>query len=166
MYRSGDLVVYGSMGVCRVEGISHPDSGSDKAFYILAPLCQSGTVYTPVEPGKIPLRAVMTKDEALALLEQLPSIHAEPFRERTIQQLTHRYQSVLQSGGAPELLTLILSVHRKRQEAQTQNRRLGMVDDRFGRQAERLLFGELAAALELSVDEVSALIAAKLSADD
>ena len=163
MYRSGDLVVYGSMGVCRIEGISRPDNNG-KEFYVLAPLCQSGTVYTPVDSGKIPLRAVMTKDEALALLDRIPSIQAEGFRERTIQQLTHRYQSILQSGSATELLTLILSVHRKRQEAQAQNRRLGMVDDRFGRQAERLLFGELAAALDMDIAEVSDIIFGSFSA--
>lgn len=161
MYQTGDLVVYGSIGVCRVEGISHPDPNSEKQFYCLAPLYQSGTIYTPVEPGKVPLRPAMTAEEANALLDQLPSVHAEVYKERTLQQLAQKYQSILQSGDPLQLLTLILSVARKRQQSEAQGRRLGMVDERFGKQAERLLFGELAVALDMPIDAIPAYVAAR-----
>ena len=41
-----------------------------------------------------------------------------------------------------------MSIHAKRRQAESQNRRLGMVDERYLKQAEQLLFGELAAALD------------------
>ena len=41
-----------------------------------------------------------------------------------------------------------MPIHAKRRQAESQNRRLGMVDERYLKQAEQLLFGELAAALE------------------
>lgn len=162
MYQIGDLVVYGSMGVCRVDGFSQPDSRDNKQFYCLSPLYQPGVVYTPVEPGKIPLRPVMTAEDASALLEQIPQIGTEVIKERTLQLLSQRYQSVLQSGDSLQLLTLILSVQEKRRQAELQNRRLGMVDERFCRQAERLLFGELAVALSMPIEEVPNCIAARL----
>jgi len=162
MYQVGDLVVYGSIGVCRVDGVSCPDPDSNKQFYQLAPLYQAGVIYTPVEPGKIPLRPVMSREDALALVDQIPSVHAEVYRERTLQLLAQRYQSTLQTGDPLQLLTLTMSVYRKRQQAESQNRRLGMVDERFGRQAERLLFGELAVALEISVNDVPAYISARI----
>ena len=40
-----------------------------------------------------------------------------------------------------------MSIYAKRCQAEQHNRRLGLVDERYGRHAERLLFGELAAAL-------------------
>ena len=89
----------------------------------------------------------------------IPTIEPEVFRERTLQQLSKHYQSMLQSGMCRELLKLTMSVYRKRRQAEEQNRRLGMVDERFCKQAERLLFGELAAALEIPVDRVPDFIA-------
>ena len=162
MYQIGDLVVHGSMGVCRVEGFSQPNSRDQKQFYCLSPLYQPGVVYTPVESSKVPLRPVMTAEDASALLEKIPQIGTEVIKERTLQLLSQRYQSVLQSGDSLQLLTLILSVREKRRQAELQNRRLGMVDERFCRQAERLLFGELAVALSMPVEEVSACITARL----
>ena len=45
MFQPGDLVVYGSTGVCRVEEITHPNmTGADrnKAYYMLNPLYPAG----------------------------------------------------------------------------------------------------------------------------
>ena len=163
MYQIGDLVVYGSIGVCRVDGFSHPDSSSSKLFYCLSPLYQTGVIHTPVESGKVPLRPVMTAEAANDLLSHLSGIHVEIYKERTIQQLAQKYQSVLQTGDPLQLLSLSLSVQEKRRQAEAQNRRLGMVDERYGRQAERLLFGELAVALNMSMDEIPQLISSRLA---
>ena len=163
MYQIGDLVVYGSIGVCRVDGFSHPDASGSKLFYCLSPLYQSGVIHTPVESAKVPLRPVMTSDDANHLLSQLSSVHVEIYKERTIQQLAQKYQSVLQTGDPLQLLSLILSVQQKRKQAETQNRRLGMVDERYGRQAERLLFGELAVALNMYIDDIPHLISDRLA---
>ena len=161
MFQQGDLVVYGATGVCRVEGFGNPDprDRSGREFYLLKPLYQDGVVYTPAEGGKVPMRPVMTREEAMALIGAIPTIEPEVFRERTLQLLSQRYQSMLQSGSCRELLKLTMSVYRKRRQAEEQNRRLGMVDERFCKQAERLLFGELAAALEIPVDQVPGFIA-------
>ena len=163
MYQIGDLVVYGSIGVCRVDGFSHPDGGGSKLFYCLSPLYQPGVIHTPVESEKVPLRSVMTAAAAEALLSQLTTIRVEIYKERTIQQLAQKYQSVLQTGDPLQLLSLSLSVQQKRIQAEAQNRRLGMVDERYGRQAERLLFGELAVALDMSIDDIPHLIFSRLN---
>ena len=158
MYQIGDLVVYGSIGVCRVDGFSHPDGNDSKLFYCLSPLYQPGVIHTPVESAKVPLRPVMTADAADHLLSQLSGIRVEIYKERTIQLLAQKYQSVLQTGDPLQLLSLSLSVQQKRKQAEAQNRRLGMVDERYGRQAERVLFGELAVALDMPIDEIPHLI--------
>ena len=52
----------------------------------------------------------------------------------------------------------------KRRQAESQNRRLGMVDERYLKQAEQLLFGELAAALEIPYEAVQPYIADRIAA--
>ena len=52
MFQPGELVVYGSTGVCRVEEVTRPNlSGADRErlYYRLKPLQQDGVIYTPVE---------------------------------------------------------------------------------------------------------------------
>ena len=156
MYQTGELVVYGTTGVCRVEGLAEPDpmDRSGKRYYQLKPLYQDGVIYTPVEGGKVPMRPVMSAEEARSLAAQVPQIQPAEHRARTIQLLTQHYQAILQSGSSRELLELAMSIQAKRRQAERQNRRLGMVDERYGRQAERLLFGELAVALGLPYDQV------------
>ena len=161
MFSVGDKIIYGENGVCTVESIgplSMAGAPKDKLYYYLSPLIGSGTYFAPVDSGAY-MRPVMSRDEAVALIGAIPTIEPEVFRERTLQLLSQRYQAMLQSGDSRDLLKLTMSVYRKRRQAEEQNRRLGMVDERFCKQAERLLFGELAAALEIPVDQIPAFIA-------
>ena len=164
MYQAGELVFYGSSGVCRVEGLGNPDprDRSGKQFYLLKPLYQDGVIYTPLDSGERMMRPVMSAEDARALIAQIPTIRPEAFRERTLQLLSQRYQTLLQSGNGRDLLELTMSVYQKRRQAEKQNRRLGMVDEKYGRQAERLLFGELAVALDIPVDQVPAYISSRM----
>ena len=163
MYQVGELVVYGTTGVCRVEGFGTPDpmDRGGRQYYQLKPLYQDGVIYTPVEGGKVPMRPVMSAEEARALAEEVPQIQPEEHRARTIQLLTQHYQSILQSGSSRDLLELAMSIQAKRRQAEKHNRRLGMVDERYGRQAERLLFGELAVALDLPYEDVPGYLFAR-----
>ena len=78
MFQAGDLVVYGSTGVCRVEGITQPGTSGadrDRQFYLLKPLQQDGVIYTPVDNAKVPMRPVISREEAEARLRsQFPAL--------------------------------------------------------------------------------------------
>ena len=92
MYQQGDLVVYGSTGVCKVEGFGNPDprDRSGRQFYLLKPLYQAGVIYTPVEGGKVSMRPVMSAREAQELIALIPGLQPEVCRERTLQLLAQR----------------------------------------------------------------------------
>ena len=55
-----------------------------------------------------------------------------------------------------------MSIYLKWRQAEAQKRRLGMVDERYMKQAERLLYGELAAALDIPYEEVQPYIARRV----
>ena len=78
MYTVGELIVYCGTGVCRVEAIeekTQPD-GSARGYYRLKPLYQSGTISVPVD-GKVFMRPVISREEAEALIDELPTMPAE-----------------------------------------------------------------------------------------
>lgn len=169
MFQVGELVVYGSTGVCRVEGVSRMDQpGGDrgKRYYVLKPLWQDGVIYAPVDSGKVPMRPVISRMEAEALIDRMPGIQAASCRGGTAQALAQQYQSAVRDGGHQALIEMMKAIRHKQGLAESKNRRLGMVDERYMKQAERLLYGELATALGIAYGEVEDYIAARLEGSE
>lgn len=165
MFQPGDLVVYGAAGVCRVEEITRPQlRGTDRnqKYYLLKPLRQEGVIYAPVDSEHVPIRPVISAREAEELIDLLPSIQAEAFQGTTLQSVAQHYQVVMRSHDRLKLIELMKSIYTKQQQAEAQNRRLGLVDEQYMKQAERLLYGELSAALGIPFEAVESYIARRV----
>ena len=165
MFQAEDLVVYGTTGVCRVESIDQPNkTGPDRhwKYYQLKPLYQDGVIYTPVENTKVSIRPVISREQAEHLIDLIPSMQAEAYRAPTLQALAQHCQTAVRSHNCQDLIELMMSIYAKQKQAESQKRRLGMVDERYMKQAERLLYGEFAIALELPVEEVQPYIAQRV----
>ena len=120
-------------------------------------------IYTPAEGGKVPIRPVIPAEEARALLEQIPTLTPEICRGPTLQALAQHYQAAIRTHDCRELLRLMVSIRAKRHQLAAQNRRLGMVDERYMKQAERLLHGDLSVALGIPLEEVQPYIARRVA---
>ena len=165
MFQTGELIVYGSTGVCRVEGftgLDQPGENRGRRYYLLKPLWQDGVIYAPVDSEKVPMRPVMSREEAETLIDRMPGIPAASCQGNTAQALAQQYQSAVRQGGHQALIEMMKAIYRKRGQAEAKNRRLGLVDERYMKQAERLLYGELATALGIPYDGVEDYIAARL----
>lgn len=167
MFQPGELVVYGATGVCRVEeitGLDQPGGDRGRQYYVLKPLWQDGVIYAPVDSEKVPMRPVIGREEAEALVDRMPGIQAAACRGATAQAMAQQYQSAVRDGGHQALIEMMKAIHHKRGVAESKNRRLGMVDERYMKQAERLLYGELATALGIDYDKVEDYIASRIEA--
>jgi len=164
MFQPGELVVYGTTGVCRVEEIVRPNLAGthrNKEYYLLKPIHQDGVIYTPVDNEKVPMRPVISAEAAEALIDLIPTIRAEARHAPTVQALAQQYHAAVRSHDCRDLIELMMSIYAKQQLAEAQKRRLGMVDERYMKQAERLLYGELSVALGISYEQVQPYIAAR-----
>ena len=165
MFQPGELVMYGTTGVCRVEEITTPTGGAKgKPYYRLTPLFQNGTVYTPVENGKVPMRPILTSQEANALIDAIPTVPASAVSGTTLQAVAAQYQNALRSNDSYVLLQLTKSIYQKQHPASDGKQRGGSVEERFRKQGEQLLYGELSVALNIPIEEVPAYIAQRLEA--
>lgn len=166
MFHPGDLVVYGATGVCQVQEIVRPGLSADdrgRPYYLLKPLHQDGIIYTPLEGGKVLMRPVISREEAEVLIDLIPSIQAEACHASTLQALAQHYQSLVRCSDCLELIRLVMSIYAKQKQAEAQKRRLGQVDERYRKQTERLLYGELSAALGIPFEEVQPYIARRVA---
>lgn len=151
MYSIGELILYGRTGVCRVSGITEkrlPGEKTPQLFYTLEPLYQNCSISIPVE-SKVFSRPIISRGEALDLVAKIPGMEAEPYHNRNLNQLREHYRSCMETYRCEDLALLALSIWRKKKECEAQRRKFGAVDERFLHETEELLFGELAAALEI-----------------
>lgn len=156
MFNIGDLIIYSGEGVCKVEEIGNPVIGgktADRLYYTLSPLYRSGRVLAPVE-GKVFMRPVISREDAMALIEAIPATEEEACEERNLRMLTEHYQTRLQQYDPMELVRVIKSVQKKRDLALSRGKKLGQIDERFMHRAEEMLYGELAVALEIEKNQV------------
>lgn len=165
MYKVGDLILYGGTGVCRVTGIV-PKRASrtalERLYYVLTPLYQTGTITTPVDNDRVFTRPVISREEAMNLIDQIPNIHAEAYNNQNLQQLENHYKTELESHDCLDLLRLTMSTYRKKGEREQAKLKFGAVDRRYMERAENLLFGELAVALDITRENVQDFIHARL----
>ena len=165
MYQTGELIIYGGTGVCRVSEIvtrKLSRTEPEKLYYVLTPLYQTGTITTPVENGKVFIRPVISRDEALSLIDEIPHITAEAYHNSNLQQLENHYKRELESHDCMDLLKLTMSTYQKKLERERAKLKFGAVDRRYMERAENLLFGELAVALDIARDDVQSFIEDRL----
>lgn len=168
-YQVGDLILYGSTGVCRVAEIqAHKGAKGEpeRLFYTLEPLYQSGTIVTPVDNEKVFMRPILTREEAERLIDQIPNVQAEAYHNKAMRELTEHYEAALRTHDCGALVELTMSIYAKKQDLESQKRKFGALDERFLHRAEELLFGELAAALGIQRDEVQGYIEKRLEGQE
>lgn len=160
MFNVNDVVIYGTEGICTIVDITEKNFGNETGkYYILSPLGkEANTVYVPMHNEKILLRMrkVFTPAEANDFLHSLPEEGlAWIVNERERQK---GYKDILLYGKPDELFTMIRSLYDKQDEQTRCGKKLHASDERYLRDAERMLFEEIAYAISIKPSEVLPLI--------
>jgi CarD family transcriptional regulator len=164
MYQPGDMIVYGSTGVCRVKDVAKPDfkgAAGDQLYYTLEPLYQDGMIFTPVD-SKVFMRPVITEEEAEALIDRIPTIETTPYHSSVLRELEEHYSAYLKTHDCGDLIEMTMSIYAKKKDMERQHRKFGAVDERFLKRGEDLLFGEMAVALNMEKAKVGAYIGTRI----
>ena len=159
MFQPGALIVYGRTGVCCVERV---EEQNDRQYYCLQALYQKCRIRAPVN-GKVVMRPVLTYAEANSLIDHIPSVTVHPVECRAPRELTNHYLTALNTCDASELLAMTMSIYAKKQQATKNKKKLGAIDERFLREGESLLFGELGVSLGIAPEEVPNYIQTRIS---
>jgi CarD family transcriptional regulator len=152
VYKIGEKVVYGNTGVCVVTDITKvvsPGIDSEREYYVLKPVFDSGTIYAPINDCAVPMRKIVTKIEAEALIDMIPKLTATAFHGDAMRELEDHYKGKIRGCTCADLIELTMSIYAKREGG-----KFGAIDKRFMKQAEALLFGEFSIVLGIAKDEV------------
>ena len=168
MFQTGDVIVCGNHGVCRVEKVG-PLSSSvaerDRIYYTLTPLYERGSVvFTPVDNQKMVIRPVISREEALELIDGMRE--AEGLGIQDEKKREEGYKEALKSCRAEELVKVIKTIYARRRSRAARGKKATDADSRYFKLAEVYLYGELAVSLGLERDQVKAFIRDRIGTEE
>lgn len=164
MFEVGDYVMHGTCGVCRVESIGNMKSTVDaeeRLYYTLGPInAKSSTIFSPVDNQKMIMRPIMSKAEALALIQEIKSI--QPLEIVDEKRREEVYRQALKKYDTKEWVKIMKSSYKRKQARILEGKKVTACDEKYLQLAENHLIAELAIPLEIAPKEAEELIIREL----
>lgn len=155
MFQTGDYVVYGIHGVCRVKGKEAQLVNRKRTEYlVLEPLGQADSrFYLPAasEASMEKLKPVLSEGELKALLDSDEIHTGEWITDENARK--KYYRELIGSGDRVCLMKMVSSLYRYRKAQYAAGKKFHQCDENFLRDAERLLASEISLVLKQTLEE-------------
>ncbi|RGZ96510.1 CarD family transcriptional regulator [Ruminococcus bromii] len=161
MYSIGEIVLYGSNGVCEITEITTKKIGKDSIeYYVLKPVCSdSSTLFVPTQNEMLVsrMRVVLSSDEIKDILSQKTDneIWIDNKAERC-----EKIKEIISGGDCMKLVELIRRMHFHSKLQLKKCRRLHITDERFLKEAEKMVCDEVSVVLHIDRNDVLPLVLA------
>ena len=164
MFKVDDIVTYGINGVCKIVAIEEKNlMGTKKDYMVLKPLNgDKSTFYVPVDNDNLLsiMKKLLSEDEINQLIDSMPNekiLWINNERERK-----ERYRQIIAGGNHSELISMIKAIHFEKQDREEKGKKLHISDERFLKEAEKILYDEFRYVLKLSEHELVSCIIEKI----
>lgn len=164
MFKIGDTVVYGAQGICTVESESEQKFGREvKKYLVLKPVFDNrNTIFVPIDNEKLysKIQGVLTAEEINSILDDIPNqqvieIENDIERKETFKQILSKNDRVMVSR-------LIKTLYLLKQEKFALGKKLHSSDEYILKEAEKLLYEEIAFVLNIPLEDVLPMIKQKI----
>ena len=166
MFERGDYIVYGSTGICVVEDITTmdmPGIPKERLYYVMSPYQQSGSrIFTPVDNSKMKLRRILSREEALALIDEIPKLEQIGIAEEKFRE--QKYKECIRSCECRNWIRMMKTLYLRKQERVSQGKKVTATDERYFRMAEDNLYTEFSISLDMPRQEVEDYISERIHA--
>ncbi len=160
MLKIGDVVVYGSQGVCRIDSLQTKQIDKQNIdYYVLKPIFKESTsVFVPVENTLLvsKMQDVLTVAKAKELVDKIPQIVTFEYKDENHKR--EHYKAVLAGGSREDLISLIKTINNEREVRRQNSKKLNINDEQTLRKAEQLFYNELAYIYDVQPDEVKNMV--------
>ena len=144
MYQIGELVQYGTSGVCRVEEIVQgvPWLQKDTECYLLVPVNKKEEkIYTPVDSDKIKMRRILSLEEVKELMGKVQEIEGPVvINEKQCEAI---YREELYSVDCYRWLGLLKTLYTRRAARTAIGKKVTATDERYLKSVEERIREEL-----------------------
>ena len=154
----GDVIIYGSYGICKVTGLQ--DMCMDekiRPYYVLKPVYNTAaTLYVSAisDRRKTEIRRILSADEIFSLVKKISD--KDYIWNNDNHKRKELYSQILADGNRSELVKMIKTLRWYKQELKNtnKNRKLQNSDEDFLKGAEKTLCEEFAYVLNIKREEV------------
>lgn len=162
MYAVGDYIVHPGQGVCRIEEIT----AEPAACYQLLPVTQrhSMRISFPVS-GEDRLRPVLSRDEAVRIIDAYPSIEVDSFSAKSSSLEEEHFKAEIKNGTCFDSVRIAKTLRHRIAEVRSRNKKPPVAYERVLKQAVERSLSELAIALDTTVEDVRALFVSREGED-
>lgn len=166
MYKIGDVILYGTDGVCRINEITEKKFGRETSqYYVLQSVYrESSVIYVPVGNEKLEskMRTILSKTEIDSMIESMPGAESIWIENEPIRKV--KYKEIITGGNRGELIRMIKALREHRTEQEKSGKKMHISDERFLKDAEKILYDEIAHVLHIKPEQVPPYILQKLEA--
>lgn len=154
MYNIGDLVIYSSHGVCRIDSICEKTySGITRTYYVIHPIEDAGlTISAPVDKEQDIMQKLIDRNEAEEVLQSFQSPGVEWIEKN--HDRTKKYSDIINTGDRKEISRIISTIMRKKHEVESNGKKLGESDRKLLLSTQNILFQELSISLDTTFDAI------------
>lgn len=156
MHNIGDLIIYSSHGICKIDDICEKTvSGSTRMYYVLHPMENSKhlTISIPVNNDKVIMLDLLKKEEAHEILESFKGPGIKWNDKPNIRYSL--YNNIVNTGDRKEIAKVVNTLLRKQIEAGLLGRKLYEQDRKILDTAQNILFKDMALSLNTSWEDIN-----------
>lgn len=162
MFNTNQVVLYGSNGVCKITDITQKKIGNISIeYYVLKPMCSNtSTLFVPTQNEQLvgKMRNIMSETEIRGILKQLPDIEAVWIDNKNDRFVACK--EIISGGDCCKLVKLIRILHNHEEKQLSKGKKLHIADERFLKEAEKMVCDEFSLVLDVDRDKVLSMILA------
>lgn len=156
MFKLNDVVIYGTQGVCRITGTEEKElMGAKKEFWVLKPIeKENATFFVPTDNQTVlsKLRRVLSKQEVEEIIALIDG--AEPNWIENEGERRERFKKIISEGDRIELIKMAKGIFAQKKKREAEGKKLHIPDERFLKDAERMIQGEFKYVLQMTIAEL------------
>lgn len=164
MFKTGDYIVYGHCGICKVMGTTTLEIEGipkNRLYYVLSQDGKTdGKIFTPVNNEKTVMRKILTEEEAEQLIDRIPNVKILDINDD--RQREEKYKECIRSCECIELVRIIKTVYVRKQARMKQGKKITSVDEHYLKMAEENLYSELSVLLGIPKSKMEAYITSRI----
>ncbi len=166
MYSIGDLFIYGTSGACKIIEIKEEKFTNEiKTYYILAPFNDlKSTIFVPIDNEKLvsKMKKILNESELMELINSIPNL--DNIWIENINLRREEYKKIINSNDRLKILSLLKTLYERKNELSKAGKNLSVYDERFLKQAQKIIHSEIAVVFNMDSNDVEPFIKKTINA--
>ncbi|MDD6214982.1 MAG: CarD family transcriptional regulator [Firmicutes bacterium] len=167
MFSVNDTVLYGASGVCVISDIEKRTvCGKNHSYYVLNSVYRdNSTILVPVDNDTLvgKMRRVLSQDEIAGIISE---VLKNPMRWEDDERMRkEHYKVILSAGDSLEMVKQMKNIHIHKKELEDNGKKLHLADERFFKDAERVIGEEFSLVLKADPEDIMNAILQKFDSE-